>query len=81
MNKKRFRCFFSDKLGFRVHFFFVQTMVAAIAIPILLCKSLESITVPNSVTSIGDHAFGGCESLSPKIKSDIIRRFGKEVFE
>ena len=27
------------------------------------CKSLESITIPNSVTSLGDEAFSGCESL------------------
>ena len=28
------------------------------------CSSLKSITIPNSVTSIGDYAFRGCDSLT-----------------
>lgn len=44
------------------------------------CKSLTSINLPNSITSIGDEAFYGCYSLPFYIKSDIIKRFGKEVF-
>ena len=44
------------------------------------CKSLTSINIPNSVTNIGDWAFCGCENLPFHIKSDIIQRFGKEVF-
>ena len=44
------------------------------------CKSLTSINIPNSVTNIGDWAFCGCENLPFHIKSDIINRFGKEVF-
>lgn len=45
------------------------------------CKSLVSIKIPNSVTYIGDKAFGNCNNIPSKIKSDIIKRFGKEVFE
>ena len=44
------------------------------------CKSLTSINIPNSVTYIGNCAFCKCSSLPSKIKSDIINRFGKEVF-
>ena len=28
------------------------------------CTSLTSVTIPNSVTSIGDWAFDGCTSLT-----------------
>lgn len=45
-----------------------------------MCKSLTNINLPNSITSIGDEAFYGCDSLPFYIKSDIIKRFGKEVF-
>ena len=44
------------------------------------CKSLTSINIPNSVTNIGNSAFDGCDNLPSKIKSDIIQRFGEEVF-
>lgn len=45
------------------------------------CKSLTSINIPNSVTDIGNRAFRYCEKLPSKIKSDIKKRFGKEVFD
>ena len=44
------------------------------------CTSLTSINIPKGVTSIGECAFFGCDSLSPQVKSDIIQRFGEEVF-
>ena len=44
------------------------------------CSSLTSINIPNSVTYIGYKAFWKCNNLPFKIKSDIIQRFGKEVF-
>ena len=44
------------------------------------CASLKSIKIPDSVTSIGDYAFGECDSLSPQVKSDIIQRFGENIF-
>ena len=28
------------------------------------CRSMTSVTIPNSVTKIGDHAFSGCNSLT-----------------
>lgn len=44
------------------------------------CVSLKSINIPDSITSIGDYAFGECDSLSTQVKSDIIQRFGENVF-
>ena len=45
------------------------------------CESLTSIDIPTSVTAIEKFAFGECCNIPSKIKSDIIQRFGKEVFE
>ena len=45
-----------------------------------MCISLKSIIIPNSVTSIGDIAFGECDCLPSQVKSNIIQRFGKNVF-
>ena len=45
------------------------------------CKSLTSINIPNSVTTIGEGAFSECRNLPSHIKSDIIQRFGVEVFK
>ena len=46
-----------------------------------VCKSLTNINIPNSVTTIGKGAFRNCINLPFPIKSDIIQRFGKKVFE
>ena len=46
-----------------------------------LCGSLVNIIIPNSVTTIESGAFGGCNNILSQIKSDIIQRFGEEVFE
>lgn len=43
--------------------------------------SLVNIIIPNSVTTIESGAFGGCNNILSQIKSDIIQRFGEEVFE
>ena len=45
------------------------------------CGSLVNIIIPNSVTTIESGAFGGCNNIPSQIKSDIIQRFGKKVFE
>ena len=47
----------------------------------ICCDSLTSINIPNSVTTIEDGAFRGCGNLPSHIKSDIIQRFGEEVFK
>lgn len=44
------------------------------------CSSLTNIVISNSVTSVGFCAFGWCVNVPPQIKSDIIKRFGEEVF-
>ena len=45
------------------------------------CYSLTSINIPDGVTNIGDYAFLFCKNILPKIKSDIINRFGEKIFE
>ena len=45
------------------------------------CGSLVNIIISNSVTTIESGAFGGCNNILSQIKSDIIQRFGEEVFE
>ena len=45
------------------------------------CESLTNINIPNSVTTIGKGAFSGCRNLLAHIKSDIIQRFGENVFD
>uniref|UniRef100_UPI00402A3836 leucine-rich repeat protein n=1 Tax=Prevotella sp. TaxID=59823 RepID=UPI00402A3836 len=45
------------------------------------CKSLTNINIPNSVTTIEDGAFYGCENLPSHIKSDIRQRFDEKVFD
>ena len=45
------------------------------------CSSLTNINIPNSVTTIEKGAFSYCINLPSHIKSDIIQRFGEEVFK
>ena len=44
------------------------------------CKSLQSITIPNSVTSIGDHAFYLCDSLQSVTIPNSVTKIGDEAF-
>ena len=45
-----------------------------------LCESLQSITIPNSVTSIGDGAFKMCKSLQSVTIPNSVKSIGKEAF-
>ena len=42
--------------------------------------SLESITIPDSVTTIGDYAFGGCSSLTSVTIPDSVTTIGRWAF-
>ena len=44
------------------------------------CTSLANITIPNSVTSIGDYAFYGCSSLTSITIPDSVTTIGKNAF-
>lgn len=45
------------------------------------CDSLTNITIPSSVVTIIGNPFSICRNLPSHIKSDIIQRFGVEVFK
>ena len=44
------------------------------------CFSLQSVTIPNSVTSIGDEAFSNCESLQSVTIPNSVTSIGDEAF-
>ena len=44
------------------------------------CKSLQSVTIPNSVTSIGDGVFSWCESLQSVTIPNSVRNIGNNAF-
>ena len=45
------------------------------------CSSLTTITIPDSVTSIGDYAFSHCSSLEFIKIPDSVNRIGRNLFE
>ena len=44
------------------------------------CNSLESITIPEGVKSIGDYAFNGCSSLTDITIPDSVKSIGSSAF-
>ena len=44
------------------------------------CYHLQSVTIPNSVTSIGNEAFSGCESLESVTIPNSVRNIGNNAF-
>ena len=45
------------------------------------CESLTSITIPNSVTSIGGGAFKGCSSLTSVTIPNSVTSIGESAFQ
>ena len=50
-------------------------------VPFDSCKSLESITIPDSVTEIGRWAFCGCSSLKSITIPDSVTEIGSHAFD
>ena len=46
-----------------------------------MCSGLTSVTVPNSVTSIGYSAFNGCGGLSSVVLGNSVEKISNKVFE
>ena len=44
------------------------------------CYGLTSITIPNSVTKIGNYAFYGCSGLTNVIIGSSVRLIGEQAF-
>jgi len=44
------------------------------------CTGLESITIPNTIESIGDRAFCNCKGLKSIMIPDSVRNMGEKVF-
>ena len=45
------------------------------------CSSLTSVTIPNSVTSIGDYAFDGCSGLTSVTIPNSVTAIGNSAFD
>ena len=45
------------------------------------CKKLKSVTLPESVTEIGDNAFDGCANLEEIIVKGKLQSIGKDAFK
>ena len=46
-----------------------------------LCSNIHSVTIPQSVTSIGDRAFNGCSALTTLSLGEKIKTIGNYAFE
>ena len=47
----------------------------------LVCSALQSVTIPDSVTSIGNHAFQSCSALQSVTIPDSVTSIGNNAFQ
>ena len=59
----------------------IPDVVTSISWAFYGCESLTSVTIPASVTSIGDSAFWGCESLTSVTIPESVTEVGFEAFK
>lgn len=59
---------------------YVVTSIGERAFNFLYCQDIIEITIPDSVTSIGDYAFRSCESLEKIIMPDSVTSIGDYAF-
>ncbi|MDR0448489.1 MAG: leucine-rich repeat domain-containing protein [Treponema sp.] len=46
----------------------------------MTCLSLERVTIPNTVTTIGDSAFSGCANLTTIVIPNSVKTIGNNAF-
>ena len=58
----------------------LENIITIMPYTFMNCTNLTSITIPNSVTSIGDCAFFGCSNLQSITTPDSVTSIGKSTF-
>lgn len=62
-------------------FSIVDEATPTLGIAVLCCKSLTSVTIPNSVTTIGEYAFSGCSALTSVTIPNSVTTIDRAAFE
>ena len=74
-------CLIKVDKGFAGHFRIKENTRVIAGGAFRYCSSLTSVTIPNSVTSIGEEAFDGCESLTSVTIPDGVTSIGYKAFK
>ena len=69
-----------ESLKDRIYKVIIENGVTTIDYGCALCKNLTSVTIPNSVTSIGQSAFSGCTSLTSVSIPNSVTSIGQSAF-